>query len=145
MKSFNLNLLLIISLAVVIAYLLFNRCTCLEKENTKENMTNLNPAPIGFNLSDGVPGDKWAQHRTETLNSPDSDDIFKRLANIEAGQVPLPEGQLNFFYANRFDPKCCFKPQNYSSSTGCACISEEQMRFLNERGGNNNMDDLTTN
>ena len=137
MKSLHLNLVLITSLALVIVYFLFNRCTCVEKENTKENMTNLNPAPIGFNLSDGVPGDRWAQHRTETLNSPDSDDSFKRLAHIEAGQVPLPEGLLNFFYANTFDAKCCFKPHNYSSSTGCACISEEQMRFLNERGGNN--------
>ena len=139
MKGLHLNLLLIISLALAILYLLFNRCSYSEEENTKENMTNLNPAPIGFNISNGVPGDKWAQHRTETLNSPDSDDLFKSLAHIEAGQVPLPEGELDFFYANRFDPKCCFKPQNYSSSTGCACISEEQMRFLNERGGNNNI------
>ena len=28
-----------------------------------------------------------------------NDDLFKRLAHIEAGQVPLPEGELNFFYA----------------------------------------------
>ena len=142
MKSLHLNLLLIISLVVIIVYFLFNRCTCFEKENAKENMSNLHPAPIGFNLSSGVPGDKWAEHRNETSNSSDSDDLFKRLANIEAGQVPLPEGQLNFFYANRFDPKCCFKPQNYSSSTGCACISEEQMRFLNERGGNNVLESI---
>lgn len=141
MKGLHLNLLIMISLAVVIVYFLFNTCTCIEKEN----MSNLNPAPIGYNLSDGVPGDKWAQHRTEALNSPDSDEFFKRLAHIEAGQVPLPEGKLNFFYGNTFDPECCFKPHNYSSSTGCACISEEQMRFLNERGGNNNMDELMSN
>ena len=54
MKSLHLNLVIIISLALVIVYILFNRCTCPEKENTKENMTNLNPAPIGFNLSDDV-------------------------------------------------------------------------------------------
>lgn len=141
MKSLHLNLMISIILGLITSYLIFSRCMSLDntKEANKENMTNLSPSLIGFNMSDGVVGDHWAQHRTETLNSQNNDQFFSRLSNIEAGQVPLPEGKMNFFYNNKFDPKCCFKPQNYSSSSGCACISEEQMRFLNERGGNNNM------
>ena len=63
-------------------------------------------------------------------------DLFQSLDGIQAGQVPLPDDQMFLFYANKFDPKCCFKPQQYSSSTGCACISRDQMEFLNQRGEN---------
>lgn len=140
MNSLHINLIIGIILVLIISFLLFTRC--FYKENdvvTKENMTNLTPSLIGFNMSDGVPGDIWSNSRTESLNSQNDENFFSQLADIQAGQVVLPDDQLNFFYKNHFDAKCCFKPQNYSSSSGCACISEEQMRFLNERGGNNNI------
>lgn len=141
MKSLHLNLVIIIFLFIVTIYLLFKRCTCIENDkNTKENMSNLNPSPIGYSISDGVPGDKWDQHKTEFSNSHHSYDFYKGLSDIKAGKIPLPKDELYLFYENQFDPKCCFQPQQYSSSTGCACISEVQMKFLNERGGNNNMD-----
>jgi hypothetical protein len=50
------------------------------------------------------------------------------------GSVPLPEGELLLFKDNTFDPTCC--PSTYSNSSGCACISGEQMEYLNKRGGN---------
>lgn len=65
-------------------------------------------------------------------------DPMTALKNNKGGVVPLPEGQLNFFYDTSFHPKCCNLPQQYSSSTGCACITPEQMRYLNTRGGNRN-------
>ena len=64
-------------------------------------------------------------------------DPYAPLKGITGGPVPLPENQLDFFFANKFDGSCCAKPQQYSSSTGCACISPEQMKYLNRRGGNN--------
>ena len=48
--------------------------------------------------------------------------------------VPLPEGQMFMFADNEFKPECC--PSTYSSSTGCACITQEQVNYINERGGN---------
>ena len=51
--------------------------------------------------------------------------------------IPLPEGQLYMFSETEFKPECC--PTTYSSSTGCACISEEQVRYINQRGGNRTM------
>jgi len=48
--------------------------------------------------------------------------------------VPLPEGELFFFADNKFKPECC--PSTYSSSTGCACLSQDQVDYVNQRGGN---------
>jgi hypothetical protein len=48
--------------------------------------------------------------------------------------VPLPEGELFFFADNKFKPECC--PSTYSDSTGCACLSQEQVNYINQRGGN---------
>ncbi len=48
--------------------------------------------------------------------------------------VPLPEGELFFFADNKFKPECC--PSTYSDSTGCACLSQDQVTYINQRGGN---------
>ena len=49
--------------------------------------------------------------------------------------IPLPEGQLFFFNNTKFDSKCC--PTTYTSSQGCACLSQNQYNHLMMRGGNN--------
>lgn len=60
-------------------------------------------------------------------------------ANMYTGtQVPLPDGELFFFQNNQFKPECC--PSPYSASTGCACMSSEQIAYLNSRGGNRTCD-----
>ena len=48
--------------------------------------------------------------------------------------VPLPEGELFFFADNKFKPECC--PSTYSDSMGCACLSQAQVDYVNQRGGN---------
>ena len=48
--------------------------------------------------------------------------------------VPLPEGELFFFADNKFKPECC--PSTYSDSMGCACLSQAQVEYVNQRGGN---------
>lgn len=64
-------------------------------------------------------------------------DPYSPLKNNTGGAVPLPENELNFFYNTKFDPQCCSQPQQYTTSTGCACLTSEQMKYLNQRGGNN--------
>ena len=60
-------------------------------------------------------------------------------SNMYTGtQVPLPDGELFFFQNNQFKPECC--PSPYSASTGCACMSSEQIAYLNTRGGNRTSD-----
>ena len=60
------------------------------------------------------------------------------LSGNQGGSVPLPPGQLDFFYANKFDPSCC-ATTSYSGSNGCPCISPQQMEYLNSRAGNRDM------
>ena len=105
-------------------------CSCLNV-SVEEAFTLLG-APVGWKLGASVPGDVW-----DNSSAPASDNKFAALENNTAGQVPLPEGEMNFFYDNKFDGSCCFKPQSYSSSSGCACMSVEQVKYLNARGGNN--------
>lgn len=62
----------------------------------------------------------------------------KPLAGNQGGAVPLPPGQMDFFYANKFDPSCC-STTSYSGSSGCPCISPAQMEYLNSRAGNRDM------
>ena len=39
-----------------------------------------------------------------------------------------------FFDDTKFDAKCC--PSTYTSSNGCACMSDVQKRTIETRGGN---------
>ena len=46
-----------------------------------------------------------------------------------------PADMPNWFMDNtKFSHTCC--PSTYSSSSGCACLSPQQMSYLNQRGGN---------
>lgn len=41
-----------------------------------------------------------------------------------------------FFYADtEFKPECC-ESSSVGSSSGCACVTSEQIAFINSRGGN---------
>tara|TARA_B110001450_G_scaffold248266_1_gene264241 strand:- start:7389 stop:7883 length:495 start_codon:yes stop_codon:yes gene_type:complete len=51
-------------------------------------------------------------------------------------KVPFPSSndKLDILVNNEFTPECC--PSSYTNSTGCACMTSEQINFLNTRGGN---------
>ncbi len=49
--------------------------------------------------------------------------------------VPLPEGEMFMFADNKVSPECCTSA-TYSTVDGCVCTSMEQIKYLNERGGN---------
>ena len=59
--------------------------------------------------------------------------VMHSKANNKGTEVPL-QGTLFYFRENKFAPECC--PSTYSSSTGCACMSPEQLNYINKRGGN---------
>jgi hypothetical protein len=129
--GYNVNLVVIIVALLLGCIIGINLlCSC-SKVYVKEGF-KLIGAPIEWKLSVNVPGDTWA-------NAPKSSDVnmYASLEKHQAGEVPLPEGKLDFLYNNKFDPSCCHKPQQYSSSSGCACLSSEQMKYLLARGGNN--------
>lgn len=49
--------------------------------------------------------------------------------------IPLPNDEMVLFATTKFKPECC--PSSYSTSTGCACMTNGQYKYLQERGGNN--------
>lgn len=80
---------------------------------------------------------------TSSWNQPDmvvvpgkplSDGVKKFLARKQQ-QLPLPEGQMDFFANSEFKPECC--PNTYSNSTGCWCGTSQDYNYLISRAGNN--------
>lgn len=133
--GFKFNLATVV-VALLIGFIIccFTLCSCTSLE-LKEGF-NLIGAPTNYKMGDGVPGDTWPLHNNQ---SQEDDNMYASLENNVAGKVPLPDNELFLFYDNKFSPECCYKPQQYSSSTGCACLSPAQMKYLSSRGGNNTL------
>ena len=90
------------------------------------------------NLLEGFStGDDSSPQQEGKSGSSYVDALYGELDGNVGGPVPLPDNQLSIFNENKFKPECCTQPQQYSNSSGCACISVEQMKYLNSRGGNN--------
>jgi hypothetical protein len=119
-------------------------CTCFVhfmfggiKEGFEAGLVGLGSA-INYKMGDGVKH-SWENNNTiqehknpQAIN--DSTNIYSDLEKNEGGPIPLPPGELLIFDTNKFSPECC--PSTYSNGNGCACASPEQMKYLNERGGN---------
>jgi hypothetical protein len=108
------------------------------KEGFNAGLVGLGSA-IDYKMGDGVRRswenkDTIQDHKNpNALN--DAENIYSELEKNESGgQIPLPEGELLFFESTKFSPECC--PSPYSNSQGCVCATPEQMKYLNERGGN---------
>jgi hypothetical protein len=48
---------------------------------------------------------------------------------------PMKPGQKYFWANNKFTPECC-DYSSVSGGNGCACVTDEQMKYLSSRGGN---------
>ena len=48
---------------------------------------------------------------------------------------PLQPGELYYFNKNEFSADCC-KGNMFRSDIGCPCMSKDQIKYLNQRGGN---------
>lgn len=106
-------------------------CSC-SKISLKEGLSLLSGAPVGYNMGDGV-ATSW-ENKSELKYG--ANDWYK---SLEGNVAPEPNkwvesGRLEFLADNKFDAKCC--PSFYSGDMGCPCISPEQMKYLNSRGGN---------
>jgi len=119
--------------AVFVVYFIFGGI----KEGFNAGLVGIGSA-IDYKMGDGVKrswenNDTIREHKNpNALN--DSSNIYSDLEKNEGGPIPLPEGELLFFDTNKFTPECC--PSTYSNADGCLCASPEQMKYLNERGGN---------
>ena len=133
----NTQNLIMIAISLMIGGLIachtFCGCTSLYKSN--DNKEGFVGASLDYSMSNGVPGDTWTQ--SILSNSQIDKNMYASLDNNVGGSVP-PKNMF-MWNDNKFLPECCYTPQVYSSSTGCACISKEQMQFISERGGNNTL------
>lgn len=107
----------------------------------KEEMTVLG-TDINWKMGDGVPGSWDNSQHTNPLQQQQNTGLYSKL---EGNVAPEPysqidSGSLDFLSGNKFDAKCC--PATYTSSTGCACLSVEQAKYLNERGGNRTLSSM---
>tara|TARA_B100000902_G_C27166686_1_gene841600 strand:+ start:546 stop:977 length:432 start_codon:yes stop_codon:yes gene_type:complete len=123
----------IIALCILIGWIICCNIWCGACGGLKEgfNVANgLIGAGINYSMGKNVSGSYDKTGQTGSYNS-----WYKSLdGNTQGLPVPLPEGQLAMFADNKNDPTCC--PSTYSGSTGCVCATPQQMKYLNERGGN---------
>jgi len=111
-----------------------------DTETPKEGFTGGNTnygqsSPYDLSINNPVDTSSWmAPNMTVTPGQPLNPAVKAFLARPKQ-QLPLPEGEMNFFANTRFAPEFC--PNTYSTSQGCAEMSVGQYNYLITRGGNN--------
>lgn len=101
------------------------------KAGMKEGFTNLSNNDLHINDSYTMGWVKTAKQYASGMGYKNKLNSYKDNVGTP---VPLPEGELFFFADNKFKPECC--PSTYSDSMGCACLSQDQVTYINQRGGN---------
>ena len=102
-----------------------------KSDSRKEGFTNLNNNDLHINNSYTM---GWVQKAKQYASGMGYTNKLNSYKDNVGTPVPLPEGELFFFADNKFKPECC--PSTYSDSMGCACLSQDQVTYINERGGN---------
>ena len=101
----------------------------LYKKGIKEKFSPLGSS-LSYSISDGVRS-SWLS----ADKNPKGDNIYSRMeTNVSSSAAGLSENDMFIFKNNKFSPECC--PSTYTNSTGCACATPEQMKYLNAHGGN---------
>ena len=131
--GFKINLLNAV-IFIVLGFLIAGHTTAgCSKYSIKEAMTNLaNAASLDHNNNEDLKG-SWVNKSLAYAGNMGYKSVLDKHENYKGTPVPL-ENTLLYFKDNEFKAECC--PSTYSTSTGCACTSVEQMTYLNERGGN---------
>ena len=103
----------------------------------KEGFKNsLNPTDLDYVSGDSYTMSSWVDSAKNYAKGVGNTDHLNSYQYNTGTPIPLPEGELFLFAQNKFSPKCC--PSTYTSSSGCACISQDQYNFLVTRGNNRN-------
>jgi len=102
-----------------------------EKAKVKESFVNL--SNNGLHIDDSYTMG-WVQTAKQYSSGMGYKNKLNSFKDNVGTPVPLPEGELFLFADNKFKPECC--PSTYSDSMGCACLSQDQVDYINQRGGN---------
>tara|TARA_B100000795_G_C22806455_1_gene445224 strand:+ start:177 stop:602 length:426 start_codon:yes stop_codon:yes gene_type:complete len=116
-----------IIIGAIIGCFVICSCSKITLKDVKEGFTDFG-ASTGYNMSDGVKG-SFGNRK-----------LPGAAPNLEANmgpKLPLAPGEMFFFADNEFKPECCVPPfSSVSSADGCACVTKEQVDYINMRGGN---------
>lgn len=107
----------------------FALCSCskLTLLEVKEGLENIG-ASYSYNMGDDV---------QSSFIKNNLQNITQKLNTNVGPKLPLPAGELFFFANNEFKPECCVPTySSASNSKGCACVTQEQVDYINKRGGN---------
>jgi hypothetical protein len=97
-------------------------------------------AVMGSDINEVQNGDvagMWVT-KAQTYASEFGYGVMNNTGSAYTADEPLKNGEMVIFAKNKFKPECC--PAPYSSSTGCVCMTPEQINYLNTRGGNRTSD-----
>lgn len=131
LNSYSMHMVFLLMIIIITSALVF-------AYPSRQGMTNMdNAAPLGWNMGQGLAGKSWENKADQYAAKMGNQDTTSTYGQYQGTPVPLQDGQMFFFQNNQFKPECC--PSNYSTGAGCACISSQQMNYLNERGGNRTM------
>jgi hypothetical protein len=108
-----------------------------EKEGFVSSNNKAYGPEFGSNKSPGyiMRPDTWAQPTLSYSMGTTPSAGAQAILNRPKQPIPLPEGELDVFATTQFKPECC--PNAFSTSSGCACMTTEQLGYLHARGGNN--------
>lgn len=106
-------------------------CSC-SRITFKEGLQMINSSSLEYKMGQGVEN-SW-EISGPSVNSPN--DFYKKLEGNQAKNPVeyVESGGMSLFNDNVFHPKCC--PSPFSNSSGCVCLSPEQVKYISERGGN---------
>jgi len=138
-KLFGLSLNVELIIIIIILFSIMSGhmvCAC-SRISAKEGFQILKESfgtEVDYNMSQDV-YKSWgmdSKNYSKTAKNPGVPANIKK--DMEGDSIPLDEGKLFFFGKTQFSPECC--PGSYSNDQGCACMSYDQMRHINQRGGN---------
>ena len=137
--NFNVELLILICVIylILVVNTLGSCCKLSNKESFTPANTNYGESKL-YSISDPTPPINPASWNTPNMVITPGQPISKGAQQIldrPKQPIPLPEGQMMLFADTEFKPQCC--PNTYSTGAGCACMTVDQLNYLNARGGNN--------
>ena len=123
-------------LGLIIGSSLFCSCSkCSKVFKGKEGFdTQKTVSDIGYDLG-GEDPNSWVNSAASGNYGANRNVNGTRFNSNSGINVPLPPGELFYFNSNEFKPSCC-EGNVYTSDNGCPCMSKEQVKYLNQRGGN---------
>jgi hypothetical protein len=115
------------------------------KMHIKDTKTKLDALSPFQNLDEGFANNSNATFGPSYLSNSESTFVIDPSKwSYSGGAMPSASkpnyqsqdpSQMNIIENMKFAPECC--PSSYSSSQGCACMSDDAINFLASRGGNN--------